>query len=50
MIYAGICILCALPIIPLSDKIKPGGPSYEKKGFLVYSLRDVILFVVFGLD
>ena len=54
MIYACICISCALPIIALSDNVDKalslGDPHMKKKGFLVYSLRDVILFVVFDLD
>ena len=41
-------------IIPLSDDVdkalSPEDPHMKKKGFLVYSLRNVILFVVFGLD
>ena len=54
MIYACICISCALPIIPLSDNVdkvlSPGDPHMKKKGVPLYSLRDVILFVVFGLN
>ena len=54
MIYACICISCAPPIIPLSDNVdkalSPGDPHMKKKRFLVCSLRDVILFVVFGLN